>query len=205
MHLHTSDDLAIFQRVLDRRPEALAELYDRYAPLLLAVARRILSSPGEAEEALRETFLHVWNQADRYDKGRSSISTWLVLIARDKALDRRRHQRAEEYAGAAGGPEGTGGTGGARNGSTAEVGLETLPGVYVEGASVKERRLRVQKVLAQLPAEHKEILELAFFEDLSLTEVAERVRAPLATVRSRALSAMKQLRRELRAEIRELM
>ena len=70
---------------------------------------------------------------------------------------------------------------------------------------MKERRQRVQQALAALSAEHKEILELAFFDGLTLTGIAERLHIPLATVRSRALHAMKQLRRDLRAEIRELM
>ncbi len=190
MPFRTSDDLALVQRVLDRRQEALAELYDRYAPLLLAVTRRILATPAEAEEALRETFLQVWNQAERYDSGRSSVSTWLVLVARERALERLRQRRLRERPAAA---------------AVSEGGVETLPGVYVESAAVKERRQRVQRALAGISAEHKEVLELAFYDGLSLTEIAERHSAPLATVKSRALHAMKQLRRNLRAEIRELM
>ena len=98
MPLRSSDDLALVERVVDRRPEALAELYDRYAPLLLAVTRRILAKPAEAEEALEQTFLQVWNQADRFDSGRSSVSAWLVLVARDRALERLRQRRMRERA-----------------------------------------------------------------------------------------------------------
>ena len=190
MPFRASDDLALLHRVRDRRQEALAELYDRYAPLLLAVTRRILTKPAAAEEALQETFLQVWNQADRFDPGRTSVSTWLVLVARERALERLRRRRLQER-GEAGAP--------------AEPGAETLPGVHVESTAVKERRQRVQQALAALSAEHKEILELAFFDGLTLTGIAERLHIPLATVRSRALHAMKQLRRSLRAEIRELM
>lgn len=190
MPFRTSDDLALLQRIVDRRQEALAELYDRYAPLLLAVARRILTKPAEAEEALLETFLQIWNQAERFDSGRTSVSTWLVLVARERALARRRRRQLD-------------GRGG--GGVAPEPGLETLPGVHVESAAVKERRQRVQTALAALSAEHREVLELAFFDGLSLTAIAEHLRAPLASVRSRALHAMKQLRRDLRAEIRELM
>ena len=190
MPFRASDDLALLHRVRDRRQEALAELYDRYAPLLLAVTRRILTKPAAAEEALQETFLQVWNQADRFDPGRTSVSTWLVLVARERALERLRRRRLQER-GEAGAP--------------AEPGAETLPDVHVESTAVKERRQRVQQALAALSAEHKEILELAFFDGLTLTGIAERLHIPLATVRSRALHAMKQLRRDLRAEIRELM
>ncbi len=190
MPYRTSDDLALLHRVVDRRQEALAELYDRYAPLLLAVLRRILIAPAEAEEALQETFIRVWNQAERFDSGRFSVSTWLVLTARDRALERMRLHRVEER-GVVAIPN--------------ERGMETLPGVNVEGAAVKERRLRVQRAMAGLSAEHREILALVFFDGLSLTEIAERQHTPLIAVRSRAVHAMKQLRRNLRAEIRELM
>jgi RNA polymerase sigma-70 factor (ECF subfamily) len=190
MPFRSSDDLALVQRVVDRRPEALAELYDRYAPLLLAVTRRILAKPAEAEEALEQAFLQVWNQAERYDSGRSSVSAWLVLVARDRALERLRQRRMRERA---------------ASGATIERSVETLPGVYVEGDAVKERRVRVQQAVAGFPVELRELLEMAFFDGLALTEIAERTRTPLATVKAQALSAMKQLRRSLRAEIRELM
>jgi len=190
MSLGSSDDLALVQRILDRRQEALAELYDRYAPLLLAVTRRILTAPAEAEEALQETFFRVWNQADRFDSARSSVSAWLVLAARDRALERLRQRQRH---------------GRAVNGSMTDRGADTLPGVHVEGAAVKDRRARVQAALRAVPAEHKEALGLVLFDGLTLAEAAERLGVPLATLKARALRAMKQLRRDLRAEIRELM
>ena len=188
--LRTSDDLALVKRVVDRRQEALAELYDRYASLLLAVALRILGRAAEAEEILRETFFQAWNQAELFDSGRSSASTWLVLITRRRALDRLRQRQAKER-------------------SAAVVGVE--PGAAdrsvrgQEDSPAQERRRRVQKALAALPVQQKEVLELAFFGGLSQTEIAERMRTPLATVKTRALLAMKKLRRDLREEIRELM
>lgn len=190
MPFRTSDDLALLQRIVERRPEALAELYDRYAPLLLAVTRRMLAKPAEAEEALQETFFQLWNQAERFDSGRSSVSAWLVFLARDRALARLRRRPLEERGGAV---------------RLGEPGVETLPGVHVESMAVKERRQRVQEAMAALSREHKEVLEMVFFDGLSLTEIAERGHSPLATVKARALHAMKQLRRDLRAEIRELM
>jgi RNA polymerase sigma-70 factor (ECF subfamily) len=84
------DDLAIVRRLAGGDAEAVAALYDRFAPTLLAVARRILGPAGEAEEVIQETFIQAWNQAERYDPARSSVSTWLILIARSRALDRFR-------------------------------------------------------------------------------------------------------------------
>ena len=190
MQFRSSDDLALVQRIVDRRQEALAELYDRYAPLLLAVTRRILGSPTAAEEALLETFFQLWNQAERFDSGRSSVSTWLVLLARDRALERLRLRRLRDRG--APGPESASSS-------------PAAPGIHEETAVDAERRRRVQKALAALSAEQREVLELAFFDGLSLAAIADRNRTPLATVQSRALHAMKKLRRDLRAEIRELM
>ena len=185
-----SDDLALMHGVLDRRQEALAELYDRFASLLLAVARRVLSAPAEAEEVLQETFFQVWNQTERFDSGASSVSAWLVSIARDRALARLRRRPLEERGNPA---------------KRVERDAETLPGVHVESRAVAERRQRVQQALTALSIEDKQVLELAFFDGLSLSEIAERTRTPFPTVKARALQAMKALRQDLRSEIRELM
>lgn len=186
----TSDDLALVRRVVDRRQEALAELYDRYAPLLLAVARRILGNPTDAEEVLQETFFQAWNQAGLYDSGRSSAFTWLVLIARSRALGRLRQRPALERTAA---------------GAEAEPRAPATSARGDENTLTRERRKRVQNALAALPVQQKEVLELAFFGGLSQAEIAERMRTPLGTVKTRALLAMKKLRRDLREEIRELM
>lgn len=185
-----SDDVELLRRLADRRPDALSELYDRYSPLLLAVTRRILGSSADAEAILHESFVQAWNQAGRYDSGRSSVSTWLVLIARACALDRLRQPLPSERAAAAGeemppAPEGS-----AR---------------LAEHMPIQERRRRVRTALAGLPVDQKQVMELAFFEGLSQAEIAERTRTPLATVKTRALLALKKLRRDLRDEIRELM
>lgn len=185
-----SDDLALLRRLANRRPEALSELYDRFSPLLLAVARRILGSSSDAEEILQETFLQAWNQADRYDSGRSSVSTWLVLIARSRALDRLRQRQSRERVAAA---------------VEAEPVAPDASARLDDHVLIQERRKRVRTALAGLPAEQKRVLELSFYEGLSQTEIAERTATPLGTVKTRALLAMKKLRRDLREEIRELM
>ena len=188
--MRSSDDLELLRRLVDRRPEALSELYDRFSPLLLAIARRILGSTADAEEILQETFLQAWNQAERYDSGRSSVSTWLVLIARSRALDRLRQRVSRDRVAAA---------------VEAEPAAPDASGRSDEHVLIQERRKRVRSALAGLPVEQKQVMELAFFEGLSQTEIAERTETPLGTVKTRALLAMKKLRRELRDEIRELM
>jgi RNA polymerase sigma-70 factor (ECF subfamily) len=187
--LSSSDDLAIVRRLAGGEAEAISALYDRYAPTLLAVARRILGPAGEAEEVLQETFLQAWHQAERYDPARSSVSTWLILIARSRALDRFRSRDARGRAAVA---------------AAAEPKPE--PSDRAEANVLHaERRKRVRAVLSELPAEQREVLELAFFEGLSQTEIATRTGAPLGTVKTRALLGMKKVRQALRFEIRELM
>src|SRR5947207_15724700 len=95
-------DAELVRRIADRRQEALAALYDRFAPLLLALTRRILHSPADAEEVVQEAFLQAWTQAGRYDPRRSSVGTWLVLLARSRAMDLMRARRRRAPAAGAG-------------------------------------------------------------------------------------------------------
>lgn len=188
--LRASDELALVRRMVAGEAEALAELYDRFAPLMLAVARRILGGSGDAEEVLQEAFLQAWNQAERYDPGRSSVSTWLVLIARTRALDRLRSRGARDRAAQA---------------SAAEPPPPDTSSRLDEHVLHRERRRRVREALAAIPAEQRRVLELAFYEGMSQSEIATHTGTPLGTVKTRALLGMKKLRQALRGEIRELM
>lgn len=183
-------DAELVRRVADRRQEALAELYDRFAPLLLALARRILGSAADAEEVVQETLLQVWAQAPRYDARRSSVATWLVLLARSRAIDLLRSRRVRERAV----------TAAAADGPPTHASPEGPRAVWTE-----ERQARVRAALAQLPPEQREILEMSFFAGLSQREIAEQTGIPLGTVKTRTLLAMRKLRQALRDEIRELL
>jgi RNA polymerase sigma-70 factor (ECF subfamily) len=187
--IRASDDLAVVRRMVAGDAHAVAELYDRFAAVLLAVARRILGGAGDAEEVLQESFLQAWNQAARYDPQRSSVSTWLILIARSRALDRLRSRQARDRA---------------ADGAAAEPKPDTSSSAELSVLHA-ERRRRVREVLAELPDEQRRVLELAFYEGLSQTEIATRTGAPLGTVKTRALLGMKKLRQALRTEIRELL
>lgn len=187
--LRASDDLALVRRMAAGDSEALGELYDRYAPVLLAIARRILGESGDAEEVLQEALVQAWSQAGRYDPARSSVSTWLVLLTRSRALDRFRSRGARERAVVAAERE-------AKSDTSSPAEANVLH---------EERRQRVREALSEIPPEQREVLELAFYEGLSQTEIAARTRTPLGTVKTRALLGMKKLRHSLRHEIRELL
>ena len=188
--LESLSDGLLLRQVADRQPEALGVLYGRYAPTLLALARRILGSPADGEELLQEVFLHVWNHASRYDPSRSSVSTWLVLITRSRAIDRLRTRKVVER--------------------THETSAQRDPAGHAspEGAEnvfIHERRERVQRELAKLPPEQRQVLEMAFYDGLSQSEIAARADLPLGTVKTRTLLGMKKLRGALRDEIRQLL
>jgi RNA polymerase sigma-70 factor (ECF subfamily) len=188
--LESMTDGALLRLVADRQAEALGALYNRYAPTLLALGKRILGSLADAEEVLQEVFLYVWNHAARYDAGRSSVSTWLVLVARSRAIDRLRTRKVVER--------------------THETAHQKSPPEHaspegVETVFLRERREKVRGELDKLPPEQKQILEMAFYEGLSQSEIAAKADLPLGTVKTRTLLAMKKLRGALRDEVRQLL
>jgi RNA polymerase sigma-70 factor (ECF subfamily) len=188
--LREPTDADLVKRIADGRQEALGELYDRYAPLLLALARRILGSAADAEEVVQEALLQVWGQAGRYDPRRSSVTTWLVLLTRSRAIDLLRSRRVRERAVEAAGDEG---------------GLRHASPEGPRAVWSAERAARIRAVLAGLPAEQREVLEQSFFRGWSQREIAERTGIPLGTVKTRTLLAMRKLRQLLRDEARELL
>lgn len=186
-------DTVLLRLIGEGHPEAVAELYDRHAPMLLALARRILGSNADAEEVLQEVFVHAWNHSGRYDPVRSSVATWLVLLTRSRAIDRLRHRqvvdRTHEQAHAA---------------DAADLPRDTSPD-GPDAVFIRERRERVRRELENLPPEQRQVLEMAFYDGLSQSEIAARAGLPLGTVKTRTLLAMKKLRNALRTEIRQLL
>ena len=180
------DEAELIERISERDPEALRTLYERYGRLLLALARRILNDAAAAEEILQEVFLQVWNQAGRYDTRRSSVSTWLVLITRSRSIDRLRSRQVTERTLA---------------GLEAENRERHTSPAGVASVWMDERRERLRRELKALPSEQKDVLELAFYEGMSQSEIAEATGIPLGTVKTRTLLAMKKLRKALLDEV----
>ncbi len=169
---------------------ALGVLYDRWVKLVHSLALHLLRDPREAEEVVEETFWQAWRQAERYDGARGAVSTWLTTIARSRALDRlRASRRAREEPWSA---------------LSAHDVEQLLPDESGSGdpqsaAEEGERRSRVRHALADLPPEQREVLELAYFGGLSQTEIAERTKQPLGTVKTRVRLALEKLRGRLTA------
>jgi RNA polymerase sigma-70 factor (ECF subfamily) len=186
----SGEDAALIEQIAQRNNEALGKLYDRYAPLLLALARRVLRDVQAAEEILQEVFLQVWNQADRYQMERSSVSTWLVLLTRSRAIDRLRSRQSRER-------------------TLTALEIQRPPSHTSDTATAtvlkEQQRRRLASEMAVLPPEQRQVLELAFYSGLSQTEIAAKLDIPLGTVKTRTLLAMKKLRRSLADDMETLL
>ena len=179
-----SEDEALVRRMAEGDERALGALYDRWSPVVHGIVARLLRQPDDVEDVVEETFWQAWRQAARFDRTRGAVQTWLLTIARSRALDRVRalRRRREEPL------EGDDGQ------TVVQQAAEGDPGLDAEAS---ERRRIVVAALAGLPAEQREALELGYFGGLSQTEIAERTGQPLGTVKTRMRLAMQKLRSQL--------
>jgi len=181
-------DRRLLERVARGDESALGELYDRYSAPLYAMAQRISGERADAEEIVVETFAQAWREASRFRSDRGSVIAWLMVICRSRALDlvRSRGRRARlSEAAAADDPAGAPGMG------------RPEPGADLKVAS-SERAARVAEALAALSPSQRQAIELAYYEGLSHSEIAERLNEPLGTVKTRVRLAMQKLRDTLR-------
>ena len=176
-------DSLLLDRIARADPDALAALYDRYASRVLGLTTRILSDPDEAEDVLQEVFLQVWREPRRFDAARGSVLTWLLVLARSRAIDRLRALR--------------------RRGRDRQVDLAAadIPagGDLERAAQTSQESDAVRQVLAQLPADQRRALELAYFDGYTQSEIAQLTGAPLGTVKTRLRQGMMKLRDGFRA------
>lgn len=192
---NTDHDTALMAMFAAGDERAAVVLYDRFAPMLMAVAFRVTRSRVDAEEVVLETLEQAWRQAQRYEQSRGSLDAWLAVIARSRAFDRLRmdQRRARHITPIEDQPGGA---------LLEAVDTGASPNEAAEAADV--RRLVVQ-ALAALPAAQREAVELAFYDGLTQSEVAERLGEPLGTVKTRIRLGMIKLRdilRPLAPEIR---
>jgi RNA polymerase sigma-70 factor (ECF subfamily) len=158
--------------------EALRSLNARYGRMLAALARRFLSNESDAEEVVADVLWQAWRDAKTFDATRGSVSVWLVTLARSRAIDRLRANRARKP------PLGE------------APASEPVPDPAVELHQVQRARI-VRRALAGLDGNERAALQLAYFSDLSQSEVAEKLGIPLGTVKTRIRSAMMKLRETL--------
>lgn len=169
----TGDEMRLVARIRAGDQQAMSELYDRYSRIVYAVALRVLQDAAAAEDILQDVFLQLWRNPDAFDASRGNLAAWLAVIARHRSIDRLRKRRPEidiEDCIVAGGPD---------------LRDETERALLVE---------KVRTALAEMNPDQRGLLELAFFQGLTHSEIAEKTGQPLGTIKTRIRSGLKYLR-----------
>jgi RNA polymerase sigma-70 factor (ECF subfamily) len=188
---HTElDDEELMQRLAYRDLWAFRALYDRYGSLVYSAALRVLRDPQVAEDMVQEIFLRIWRKPDSYVAERGRFATWLTSVTRNRAVDEIR-SRGRRFRYETASPE---------EQERELPGPDTNdPALTAEHAD--QRRL-ILAALAQIPAEQRQIIELAYFGGLTQQEIADRLCQPLGTVKTRIRLGMQKLRAALTPELK---
>ena len=182
-------DAALIRRMALGDESAVGPLYDRYGQVLYALAYRIVGLQADAEEVVAEVFAQAWREAARFDAARGSVGAWLATIGRSRALDmvraRSRRIRITDMA--------------AQSEPDSSPGMSRPQPDPMAQAETAERRRQVAAALETLAPPQREAIELAYFEGLSHSEIAERLQEPLGTVKTRVRLGMQKLRDVLKS------
>jgi RNA polymerase sigma-70 factor (ECF subfamily) len=153
---------------------ALAELYDRYSSIVYAVALRVLGDTGAAEDVLQEVFLQLWRNPGAFDAARGNLGAWLAVIARNRAIDSLRKRRPET--------------------DIEDVVVSVSPDLAGE-ADRSRAAEKVRGVLGAMPGPQRSALEMAYFEGMSHSEIADKTGEPLGTIKTRIRTGLTTLRK----------
>jgi RNA polymerase sigma-70 factor (ECF subfamily) len=168
------------ERLARRDQQALEAIYDRYSRAAYSLLLRITRDPAAAEELLQEAFLRLWRNAHSYDVSRGSLGTWLLTVARNMAFD---HLRSK----------------GERQRQREDL-VDALPAQAVaprseEWLDLRRKAEHVRQLIGELPSTQRQALELAYFEGMTQSEIAQAMNEPLGTVKTWVRTALQQLRR----------
>ncbi len=176
--LSGTDDAVLLDHIAKGDQNAMAMVFSRYSKVVYSVALRVLRDAGTAEDVLQDIFMQIWRKPEAFLATRGSLGSWLAVVARNRAIDVLRRRKP----------------------------LNDLEDVVLASsfnlAQASEHTLLVQRVqglMQSLPAPQRHVLELAYFEGLTHTEIAERTGDPLGTVKTRIRSALLVLRRGMQA------
>jgi RNA polymerase sigma-70 factor, ECF subfamily len=175
------------RRVAEGDQNALGELYDGTISIVFGLIRRIVGDPQTAEEIALDVYAQIWRQAGSYSQEKGSAITWIIILARSRAID---HVRSR-----------------ARRSRNMESPIEAASGHSngdpdPEAAAIAENRRRaIQKALAELAPEQLSVLQMAFFEGLTHIEISEKTGIPLGTIKTRIRSGMVRMRGLLEPQV----
>jgi len=168
------DEAALIARISTGDETAMADLYDRYSGIVYGVALRVLGNPTAAEDVLQEVFLQLWRNPQAFDADRGRLPAWLAVIARNRAIDHLRKRPPED--------------------DIEDLAIST--GVNLENTTAQRQAVaRVRGVLSQLPAEQRRLLEMAFFEGMTHSEIAAKTGEALGTIKTRIRTGLLTLRK----------
>jgi len=168
----------LIQQVANQDRDAFGQLYDRFSTLVFTIAMRMLKARSDAEDLLQEVFVQVWRQAQSYSVQRGSPEAWIVNIARSRAIDKIRSIRRMEKSFVL----------------TDDPARAESSDNVESSAAESEARMAMNSALANLPETQRKVLELAYFDGLTQTEIANRLAEPLGTVKTRMRSGIQRLR-----------
>jgi RNA polymerase sigma-70 factor, ECF subfamily len=171
-------DSSLIQQVVNQNRAALSALYDRYARVVYSVAYRSLNSVEESEEVVMDVFAKIWTTAASYDSTKARVDTWIFMMTRSRVLDRLRSKQR-------------------RGKVTTAITVFDTPTTTNDTSldlEIAERRQVVLTALASLPAEQRQVLELAYYQGWSQREIAEHTGTALGTVKTRIRLGLEKLR-----------
>ena len=180
--LRFKDDAELARRLKARDPHAMSDLYDRYGRLAYSLIYRVVRNGAVAEDLVQETFLRVWNRVQSFDPQRGALGPWILTVARHRAIDYLRSVDGRMSSGAL------------------ELDKLENPAMFsdFENSAISiDRARRLKTAFQKLTPQQRMVIELAYYEGLSQSEMADRMKQPLGTVKTWVRSALKILRDDL--------
>lgn len=185
IHGDSDDEIKLMRRIKQRDADALEELYDLYKRLLFGMVISIVKKREEAEDVLQEIFVKIWNKADSFNEERGNVYSWIVTLARNKAIDRIRSK-------------------GYKTQQKQSVSihqplfsLETDKYDPMETTIFSDRAELVKRALSEIPEEQSEVIKIAYYRGMTQSEIADYLDIPLGTVKTRTRQGMIKLKRIL--------
>ncbi len=175
-------DCDVLHRVAERDRSAFVDFYDRYSARVFGLLLHLLRNRTDAEDVLQEAFWQVWRQADRFDSRRASAESWVLMIARSRAVDRLRKRRETV------------------TDTIPEVPSDSKPDINL---AREDDAIQVTSALSVLPPDQQEPIRLAFFEGLTHEQIARHLNIPLGTVKTRIRLGFLRLRERLTTGVSE--
>ena len=182
LELSGQNETELVRRLQKREPQAMGELYDRFGKLAYSVIIAIVRDSALAEDLVQETFLRVWNRIHAFEPDKGALGPWLLAIARNRAIDHTRSAGAK------------------MDRNAFELDVREHPSLFVdmERSVVNTDHARlIRQALGKLNENQRKVIELAYYEGLSQSEMADKMGQPLGTVKTWVRTALKLLREEL--------